>query len=127
MVDAIGHVARGGHDLVVELVALLGDKELAVRRRAAHALIGLVDGRAASALADAAGDSDREVRLVAIGELGRLKAAAASPALERALGSTDAETAAARRALRFGRAGRSPLGRRAGSGAGRRADRRVRR
>jgi HEAT repeat protein len=95
VVDALGQVARGDRELVVELAALLGDKELAVRRRAAHALVGLVDARAASALAEAAGDSDREVRLLAIGELGRLKAASAAPALAKALASTDAETAAA--------------------------------
>ncbi len=95
VVDALGKVARGSSELVMELTALLADKEPAVRRRAAHAIVGIVDTRAASALADAVADSDREVRLCAIGELGRLKAARAAPALAQALGAKDPETAAA--------------------------------
>jgi cellulose synthase operon protein C len=95
VVDALGQVARGSRELHAELAALLADKEVAVRRRAAHALQGVADERAASALADAAGDADREVRLVAIAELGRLKASRARPVLEHLLNSPDGETAAA--------------------------------
>jgi HEAT repeat protein len=95
VVDALGQVSRNDRAFVVDLTALLGDPEGPVRRRAARALRGIVDERAAAALAEAVGDGDREVRLMAIGELGRLRAAAALPSLERALSANDAETAAA--------------------------------
>jgi HEAT repeat protein len=95
VVDALAQVAHRTHGLSVELTALLGDSEAAVRRRAAHALAGTADGRAASALAEATADADRDVRLTAIAELGRLRSQKAIPSLEKALAASDAETAAA--------------------------------
>jgi HEAT repeat protein len=95
VVTALGRVARNDHDLLVELAALLADPETGVRRQAARALTGVVDERAAAALAEATADGDREVRLMAIAELGRLRAQRALPSLQQALGSADVETAAA--------------------------------
>jgi len=104
IVDALGAMLRapGQHDprLMVTLVSLLGAPSGSVRRHAAEALRGSVDARAISALAAAVGDEEREVRIAAIGELGRLGAQKARPELERALAGSDEETAsAAARAL----------------------------
>ena len=71
---------------MVTVVALLAAPSGMVRRHAAEALRGSVDARAISALATATSDDEREVRVVAIGELGRLGAREALPELERALG-----------------------------------------
>ncbi len=96
LVDALGAMLRAGDSRpMVALVARLGSPSGAVRRHAAEALRGRVDARAVSVLATATVDEEREVRLIAIGELGRLGAREALPELERALGSGDEATAAA--------------------------------
>jgi HEAT repeat protein len=79
----------------VALVSLLGAPSAVARRHAAEALRGHVDARATSALAAATADEDRDVRVIAIGELGRLGARESAGELERALASSDEATAAA--------------------------------
>ncbi|MGZ3428040.1 MAG: HEAT repeat domain-containing protein, partial [Polyangia bacterium] len=96
LVDALGAMLRAGDKRpMVTLVALLGAPSATLRRHAAEALRGSVDARAISALASATADSARDVRVIALGELGRLGAKEALPELTRALGSSDEETAAA--------------------------------
>ncbi|HXU69135.1 MAG TPA: HEAT repeat domain-containing protein [Polyangia bacterium] len=103
VVDALGAMLRasGKHDgkqddrLMVTLVSLLSSPSGTVRRHAAEALRGTADARATSALAAATNDDERDVRVVAIGELGRLGAKEALGELEHALGSSDEATAAA--------------------------------
>ena len=75
--------------LMVTLVALLAAPSGVVRRHAAEALRGSADARAISALAAATRDDERAVRVIAIGELGRLGAKQALAELEHALGSSD--------------------------------------
>jgi HEAT repeat protein len=96
VIDALGAMARVGdkHPLP-ELVGLLSASTASLRRHAAQALRGCVDARASSVLAAATSDSDREVRTIALGELGRLGARSALHEIIRALGSTDEDTAEA--------------------------------
>jgi HEAT repeat protein len=94
IVDALGATLRAGDKRpLVELVALLGAPSPSLRRHAAAALAGVVDARATAALAMAASDSEREVRLVALGELGRLGARELLPTVQRALTDGDEDTA----------------------------------
>ena len=80
IVDALGAMLRAGDKRpMVTVVALLAAPSGLVRRHAAEALRGPVDARAASALASATSDDEREVRVIAIGELGRLGAREALP------------------------------------------------
>ncbi|HEY2749562.1 MAG TPA: HEAT repeat domain-containing protein [Polyangia bacterium] len=100
VVDALGAMLRapGGNNdkrLMVTLVSLLSAPSGIVRRHAAEALRGSVDARAISVLAAATSDDERDVRVIAIGELGRLGAREALGELEHALGSPDESTAAA--------------------------------
>jgi HEAT repeat protein len=96
IVDALGAMLHAGDKRpLVELVARLGAPSPSLRRHAAAALQGVVDARAAAALATAASDSEAPVRLMAIGELGRLGAREALPMLAHALAAGDEETAAA--------------------------------
>jgi HEAT repeat protein len=96
VVDALGAMARAGDRRPLpELVARLTDKSPSLRRHAAEALRGTVDARADSVLALATADSDGSVRAFALGELGRLGARGQLPAILRALGSADADTAEA--------------------------------
>src|SRR5262249_27264499 len=96
LVDALGAMLRAGDKRpLVPLVALLSSPSGSLRRHAAEALRGHVDARAASVLATATADGERDVRVIAIGELGRLGAREALPQLVTALGSSDEDTAAA--------------------------------
>ena len=99
VVDALGAMLRAPGNSekrpMVPLVALLAAPSGVVRRHAAEALRGTVDARATSALAAATSDDERDVRVIAIGELGRLGAREAIGELEHALGSADESTAAA--------------------------------
>ena len=96
IVDALGAMLRAGDKKpMVELVARLSAASPSLRRHAAQALRDTVDVRATSALSQAAGDGERDVRVIAIAELGRLGAREALPELARALGASDEETAAA--------------------------------
>jgi HEAT repeat protein len=96
LVDALGAMLHAGDKRpLVELVARLSAPAPSLRRHVAAALQGVVDARAGSALARAATDSEASVRLMAIGELGRLGAREALPTLVHALGGGDEDTAAA--------------------------------
>ncbi len=98
VVDALGAMLRAGDKRpMVPLVALLAASSGpgVVRRHAAEALRGTVDARAVSVLAAATSDDERDVRVIAIGELGRLGAKEALGELERALAAPDESTAAA--------------------------------
>ncbi len=101
IVDALGAILRAGDKTMLPpLLALLGRAEPSLRRRVLGAIAGHVDGRALTVLAEATTDADREVRLLAVAELGRLGLAGAGPALAKAMGSSDGDTAtAAARAL----------------------------
>jgi HEAT repeat protein len=96
VIDALGAMARAGDKRPLPpLVGLLASPTASLRRHAAQALRGTVDARANSVLATAASDSDREVRVIALGELGRLGARSALSEIIRALGSSDEDTAEA--------------------------------
>lgn len=96
IVDALGAMLHAGDKRpLVELVARLGSSSPSLRRHAALALQGVVDTRATAALTAAASDTEAPVRLMAIGELGRLGARDALATLARVLASGDDETAAA--------------------------------
>jgi len=99
VVDALGAILRAGDkSMLAPLLALMGRPDPSLRRRVLLAIAGHADARGNAVLADAAADADREVRLLAIAELGRL--GVPSPSLAKALGSSDGDTAtAAARAL----------------------------
>lgn len=106
VVDALGAIARaGGKSALEPLTALLGDGDASVRRHAMSGLEGACDARSSAALIDALSDGDREVRLGAIAELGRLKAQRAIAKLTAIMAARDRDDEAAEAALALGQIG----------------------
>ncbi len=85
-------VVRMGAQAVPDVIALLDDRESAVRYLAAHTLSKFADARAVDALQRALDDDDPLVAQKATYALGRIRDVRALPALVRRLGSGSGES-----------------------------------